>query len=32
MAHELSHAFDDNGREYDKYGNLNQWWNNKTID
>ncbi len=32
MGHELSHAFDDTGREHDKYGNLNQWWNNKTID
>lgn len=20
------------GREYDKYGNMHQWWNNKTID
>ena len=20
------------GREFDKYGNLNQWWNNATID
>jgi Predicted metalloendopeptidase len=19
------------GREYDQYGNLHQWWNNKTI-
>lgn len=27
-----THAFDDQGREYDKYGNLNQWWNNKTIE
>ena len=24
-------AFDDQGREYDKYGNLHQWWNDKTI-
>lgn len=32
MGHELTHAFDDQGREYDKYGNLHQWWNNKTID
>lgn len=32
MGHELTHAFDDQGREYDKYGNLHQWWNNKTIE
>ncbi|XP_022118451.2 endothelin-converting enzyme homolog isoform X2 [Pieris rapae] len=31
MGHELTHAFDDQGREYDRFGNLNQWWNNKTI-
>ncbi|XP_043243436.1 endothelin-converting enzyme homolog [Amphibalanus amphitrite] len=31
MGHELTHAFDDQGREYDKYGNMNQWWNNATI-
>ncbi|KAF9808055.1 hypothetical protein SFRURICE_017227, partial [Spodoptera frugiperda] len=31
MGHELTHAFDDQGREYDRYGNLNQWWNNATI-
>ena len=22
----------DQGREYDKYGNLNRWWNNRTIE
>ncbi|XP_046673742.1 endothelin-converting enzyme homolog isoform X3 [Homalodisca vitripennis] len=32
MGHELTHAFDDQGREYDKIGNLHQWWNNKTIE
>ncbi|XP_068624713.1 endothelin-converting enzyme homolog [Battus philenor] len=31
MGHELTHAFDDQGREYDRFGNLNQWWNNETI-
>ncbi|CAG7731662.1 unnamed protein product [Allacma fusca] len=31
MGHELTHGFDDQGREYDKFGNLNQWWNNETI-
>jgi len=32
MGHELTHAFDDQGREYDKFGNMHQWWNNKTIE
>ncbi|KAK7794358.1 hypothetical protein R5R35_007241 [Gryllus longicercus] len=31
MGHELTHAFDDQGREYDRIGNLHQWWNNQTI-
>ncbi|XP_046387959.1 endothelin-converting enzyme homolog isoform X2 [Ischnura elegans] len=31
MGHELTHAFDDQGREYDQNGNLHQWWNNQTI-
>ncbi|XP_043280867.1 endothelin-converting enzyme homolog isoform X1 [Venturia canescens] len=32
MGHELTHAFDDQGREYDLHGNLHQWWNNATIE
>lgn len=32
MGHELTHGFDDQGREFDKEGNLNQWWNNKTVE
>lgn len=32
MGHEITHGFDDQGREYDKFGNLHPWWNNKTID
>ena len=31
IGHELTHAFDDRGRKYDKNGNLNQWWQNSTI-
>ena len=31
VGHEITHAFDDSGRQYDKYGNLRQWWNNETI-
>lgn len=26
IAHEMSHAFDNNGRKYDVSGNLNDWW------
>lgn len=32
MGHELTHAFDDQGREYDKFGNMNRWWDNKSIE
>jgi membrane metallo-endopeptidase-like protein 1 len=32
MGHELTHGFDDSGREYDKFGMMHQWWNNKTIE
>lgn len=32
MGHELTHAFDDHGREYDKNGNLHRWWNETTIE
>ncbi|KAG1679571.1 Endothelin-converting enzyme [Nymphon striatum] len=31
MGHELTHAFDDMGRTYDKNGNLHKWWKNETI-
>ena len=26
IGHEMSHAFDDQGRQYDKFGNLRDWW------
>jgi putative endopeptidase len=26
IAHEISHAFDNNGAHFDEYGNLNNWW------
>ncbi|XP_030072625.1 endothelin-converting enzyme 2 isoform X1 [Microcaecilia unicolor] len=32
MGHELTHAFDDQGREYDKEGNLRPWWQNSSLD
>lgn len=31
MGHELTHGFDDQGREYDKNGNLRPWWNPAVI-
>ncbi|KAI1283087.1 Endothelin-converting enzyme 1 [Halotydeus destructor] len=32
MGHELVHAFDDQGREYDEKGNLKPWWQNATVE
>lgn len=32
MGHELTHAFDDEGREYGPDGNLNRWWKNSTVE
>ena len=32
MGHELTHGFDDQGREYDKMGILRPWWNNASIE
>jgi len=26
IAHEISHAFDNNGSRYDEFGNLKDWW------
>lgn len=31
MGHELTHGFDDQGRQFDKYGNFKRWWNNETV-
>ena len=29
IGHEMTHGFDDQGRQYDKDGNLNDWWTKK---
>ncbi|MDK8116013.1 M13-type metalloendopeptidase [Limosilactobacillus reuteri] len=29
IAHEISHAFDNNGSLFDEFGNLNNWWTNE---
>lgn len=30
IAHEITHAFDDIGKQFDSDGNYNNWWNNRT--
>jgi predicted metalloendopeptidase len=32
IGHEMSHAFDDQGRQYDKYGNMRDWWGKEDAD
>ena len=29
VAHEFTHAFDNNGRQFDENGDLNDWWTDK---
>lgn len=31
MGHEVSHAFDDQGRQYDAEGNMRNWWKEDTL-
>jgi len=31
IGHEYLHAFDDSGSKFDQYGNLNNWWQNDTL-
>lgn len=32
IGHEMTHGFDDQGRQYDKNGNLNDWWTTQDAD
>lgn len=32
IGHELTHGFDDQGRQYDKDGNLKEWWSASDAD
>jgi predicted metalloendopeptidase len=32
IGHELTHGFDDQGAEYDKDGNLRNWWPASVVD
>jgi len=32
LGHEMTHGFDDNGRQYDSRGELHDWWHQASID
>ena len=31
IAHEISHAFDNNGAQFDEFGNLHNWWTDEDL-
>ncbi|MDK6448726.1 M13-type metalloendopeptidase, partial [Enterococcus faecalis] len=31
IAHEISHAFDNNGAKFDEFGNLKNWWTDEDF-
>ena len=31
IGHEISHAFDNDGKEYDEHGNKNPWWSKQEV-
>ena len=31
LGHEMTHAFDDQGRRYGPYGKMHNWWDNRTA-
>lgn len=32
IGHEITHGFDDQGREYDADGNMRSWWTKLALD
>ncbi len=32
IGHEMTHGFDDQGRQFDKEGNLRQWWSDADVE